>query len=247
MIQTALIIENETTAVERLKRLLQTYNPGLEIIAVLNDIEGSVEWLQNHKEPELIFLDVELNDGLSLDIFKQVKINAPVIFTTSHREYAYDAFQVDGAAYLLKPFFYKALEEAIKKVEVKRDKGPLVQTVAKPQPSPFKSRFISRVNGEMTVIPTEKILYFEVRHRTVFCATTSNTSHQLDSTLEAIALELDPQKFFRLNRKYIASISAIEKVASYSSSRLAVTLRHLKKPILVGRDKSTPFKVWLQG
>ncbi|GAB5523287.1 MAG: LytTR family DNA-binding domain-containing protein [Roseivirga sp.] len=249
MMQTALIIENEDVAAERLKRLLLTYNPDIVVVEVLRSIQESVSWLQDNKEPDVIFLDVELNDGLSIDIFKQVQVSAPVIFTTSHRQYAYDAFQLNGAAYLLKPFFYKAMEEALKKAEshIAHDTGSKPpEPVSGNNPGSFKSRFISKLNNEMTIIPTEKIYYFSVRYGAVFCSTTEGTTHQLDTSLDTLESELDPLRFFRLNRKYIACIDAIEKVSSYSSSRLAVKLKNNNDRILVGREKSNTFKTWLK-
>lgn len=245
-----LIIEDEKPAANRLIRLLQEYFPEDQLIGNLDTISSAIRWLSENPSPDLLFCDIQLADGLSFEIFKKVKVKAPVIFTTAYDQYAIQAFQVNAIDYLLKPIDPKDLERAIEKFKSRKIQPnldlELIKSLLQLQEKSFKSRFLVRFGEKIQSIPVEEIAFFFSEERVTFLQTEAGKKFVLDSTLEQIENQVDPEVFFRINRKYLCRIESVEEVFSYSNSRLKVKLHHCPdKDILISREKVAEFKAWL--
>ncbi len=252
----ALIVEDEPFAQQELKRLLTATKRGIEVVACIDSVEDTVEWLQSNPLPELIFLDIQLSDGLSFDIFKQVKIGCPVIFTTAFDEYAIQAFKVNSIDYLLKPVKQTDLEAALSKFDEVREsykasKPPvfdlsMLEQLLNPAKKEFKTRFIARLGDQIKHLTVEEIAWFYAEDNVVFLVTRSNNRYIIDYTLDQVGLNLDPSKFFRLNRSYIADIKSIGKVSRYFNGRLLIELSPAApEQVFVSRAKAQEFIEWL--
>lgn len=256
-----LIIEDEKPAAEKLELLIKRYDPQIEILARLSTIEKSVEYLnQNQQNIDLIFLDVQLTDGLSFDIFKSVKVEKPIIFTTAFNEYAIDAFKLNSIDYLLKPLNYDDLCKSMDKIESIRDNLPssneissnlnlekLAELISE-KSNQYKSRYLVKIGEHIKSIAVEDIYFFYAEGRTVFIITNENRKFIVDSTLEELTNQLDPKRFFRANRSFIISFNHITDVVVYSTSRLRVKYPHeFEKEIIVSREKVSDFKFWYGG
>lgn len=245
-----LVIEDEKPAANRLMKLLQEHFPGQELIGNLDTVTRSVAWLSENGNPDLIFCDIQLADGISFEIFEQVSVNSPVIFTTAFDQYAIQAFQVNAVDYLLKPIDPLELDRAIGKFKSRQiqpslDLSLLKNLLQAEKPS-FKTRFLVRYGEKIQSIPVEEIAFFYSEERVTFIQTFGGKKFVLDSTLEQVETQLNPSDFFRLNRKYIACFQAIEEVLTYSNSRLKVMLKGCSdSDILVSREKVTELKDWL--
>src|SRR5438045_3763839 len=227
-----LIIEDEVPAAEKLERHLQKYSAGISIVAKIDSVRDSVPWLQTRQhEVDLIFMDIQLLDGQSFDIFQQVKIEKPVIFITAYNEFALDAFKVNGIDYLLKPITFMDLSNSLKKLEslstqLNWDKGKVEEVVSSLMPvaKDFKTRFMVKVGDHIRSITTDQVSFYFADGRDVYLVTQQLRKFIIDYTLEALEEILDRKMFFRVNRTYILNINAIQDVVVYSNSRLKVTL-----------------------
>ncbi len=247
-----LLIEDEQPAVRRLEQLLREKRPGVEVLATIDSVEGAVRWLQQHPPPELIFMDIQLADGLSFDIFTQVELTSPVIFTTAYDQYTLRAFKVNSVDYLLKPIDPEELAAALEKFDrmfrqpVSYDlrlMQELLQSMTKPT---YKERFLVKAGQQITYLPVADIRYFYSDEGLLFARTGEGKRHHLDYTLEQLEDVLDPQLFFRLNRKVIAHIDAIHRIEPYFNSRLILELRPKADfEVIVSRDRVNDFKGWL--
>ncbi|MEO0469067.1 MAG: LytTR family DNA-binding domain-containing protein [Bacteroidota bacterium] len=252
-----LIIEDEAYAVDELKRLLGKVKlpSEPEVLNALDSIEAAVRWLRTHPHPNLVFLDIQLADGMSFDIFKQVDINCPVIFTTAYDEYAIRAFKMNSIDYLLKPIELTELQAAFDKYFKLRDsfQQPTIlpaqlMAMQKFQAVQYKSRFVSRIGDKFRFVLVEDVTYFFAEDKTVYAVTLQGDRHIIDFTLESLEPMLDPALFFRLNRTYISRITAIEKAERYYNGRMIVFLQ--PKPaedVIVSKEKAQRFRVWLGG
>lgn len=245
-----LIIEDEKPAANRLYKLLQVHFPEAELIGNLDTVSHAVRWFGENPAPDLIFCDIQLADGISFEIFEQVSVNSPIIFTTAFDQYAIRAFQVNAIDYLLKPIDPKELERAVEKFNSRKIQPnidlDLLKTLIQPQPKSFKSRFLVRFGEKIQSVPVEEIAFFFSEERVTFLQTHAGKKYVLDSTLEQVESQVDPSIFFRLNRKYLSHVDAIEEVLTYSNSRLKVFLRNCTdSDILVSREKVTELKNWL--
>jgi len=244
-----LIIEDEKLAADRLKDLLLQINPGAEILASPESVEESANWLAQNPTPDLIFMDIQLDDGISFEIFEAVNIEAPVIFTTAYNEYAIRAFKVNSVDYLLKPIEKEALEAALKKFE-KIYAGKIVEQqlikVFEQFPKPWKTRFFVKVGARFLTIPVEEINCFFVEERCSFLRTRTGKNYDLDFSLDQVQKKVDPELFFRINRNFIINIQYISEMISYSSSRLKIKMKDFEhEGLVVSRDKVSEFKHWL--
>ncbi|MEO1218034.1 MAG: LytTR family DNA-binding domain-containing protein [Bacteroidota bacterium] len=248
-----LIIEDETPAAEKLERYLLKHDPGIEIKACLTSISDSVSYLQQHqKEVDLIFMDIQLSDGLSFEIFSQLQIKTPVIFTTAFDEYAIDAFKVNGVDYLLKPIRFTDLSASLKKLDILREqllgKAEVKELSQSFQKKAYKERFMVKIGAHINTIPIQEILFFRADGRTVYLYSKEGKRYIIDYKLEDLMEILDPGNFYRVNRSFIIQINAIEDVLIYSNSRLKIIPPlKLDKEIIVSREKVTDFKSWLKG
>lgn len=247
-----IIIEDEDLAAWGLISKLQRIEPGTEVLATLDTVKSAVQWFRENPAPELAFFDIQLADGLSFEIFEQVKVPCPVIFTTAYDAYALRAFKVNSVDYLLKPVDQDDLARALSKLRQLRgsaamDAGAIQQMIQMLRPRQYKTRFMVKVGDHLSAIAAEEIDFFFGENKIVWLRHQNGRKYPVDYTLEQLEDMLDPQHFFRLNRQYIATIGVIKDVVSYSNSRLKVTLREPMTPedILVSREKVEAFKMWL--
>jgi two-component system, LytTR family, response regulator len=252
-----LIIEDEVPAAEKLGRYLLKYDPATEIVATIDTATKAIEWLRENQERiDLIFMDIQLIDGLSFQIFQQVKVKKPVIFTTAFNEFALDAFKVNSIDYLLKPITYADLSASMKKLESLREQlgnnteqsERIQQAFSNLKTKEYKSRFMVKLGEHIRSITTDQISMLYADGRDVYLVTTQSRKFIIDYTLEALEDILDPKLFFRLNRTFILNINAIKDVLIYSNSRLKVALtQEFEKEIIVSREKVSDFKEWFDG
>lgn len=253
-----LIVEDEELAAEGLLQNLRRIEPKVEILAVLDSVREAVNWFSENSMPELAFFDIQLADGLSFSIFEQCNITCPIIFTTAYDEYALRAFKVNSIDYLLKPFEVEDLRKALEKwrllsgstalqpdAEIMR---LLMQQMSSQirQPS-YKTRFMVKTGDHLHSINSSEIDYFYSENKIVWLRQQNGRKYLIDYTLEQLEEMLDPQDFYRINRKYIVSIGAIKSVAAYTNSRLKVLLKEPpdKEEVLISREKVEAFKGWL--
>lgn len=251
-----LIVEDEPFAQQELKRLLADIRSDVCVVECIDSVEDTLLWLRSNPLPDLIFLDIQLSDGLSFEIFRQEKILCPVIFTTAFDEYAIQAFKVNSIDYLLKPVKPTELSHALLKFdEVKASwqsqPGPVIdfgalEQLIKGEKKEFKTRFIARLGDQIRHIAVEDVAWFYAEDNVVFLITSSNNRFIIDYTLDQIARLVDSSHFFRLNRSYIASIKSIGKVNRYFNGRLLVELSPaVSEQVFVSRARAQEFIEWL--
>ena len=251
-----IIVEDEGLAAERLENLIHQYDSKIEILAHLDSVEDTVQWLKTATDLDLAFMDIQLADGLSFEIFDQALLPCPVIFTTAYDEYTLKAFKVNSIDYLLKPIDFDDLTTAMEQYQLlKQTFKPPTQTISMEaiqsavtmMNQRYKSRFIVKAGHHLHSVPVEKIAYFYHENKTVWCKKLDQKKHAIDYTLEQLESLLDPRLFFRLNRKYIVSFPSIKEVVTYSNSRLKVQLIGVKQKedIVISRDRVAAFKAWL--
>ncbi|WP_192347510.1 LytTR family DNA-binding domain-containing protein [Algoriphagus sp. Y33] len=245
-----LIIEDENPAANLLKIQINKHFPSSEIVGNLDSISTSISWFQQNPQPDLIFCDIQLADGVSFEIFEKVHLSTPIIFTTAFDQYAIKAFKVNAIDYLLKPIDPEDLARAVDKYKTNQIRATIDLSVLKsllaPPESTFKSRFLVKYGDKIQSIPTGDISFFSSEERVTFLQTQQGKNYVLESTLEQTEAQVDPKIFFRLNRKYLSSMEAIDGIFSYSNSRLKVTLKKCAdQDILISREKVGDFKKWL--
>ena len=247
------IIEDEPLAVEKLEKFLLRHDAEVEVKARLSKVRDAVDWLSQHQqELDLIFMDIQLIDGISFEIFNQVDIKRPVIFITAFDEYAIDAFKVNSIDYILKPISYLDVSKALAKVEsLKAQLHPsenMASVIQKISQKKTKDRFLVKRGNHIQSIKTEEVACFLAEGRTVTLITLEKKKFIIDYKLEELEDLLSPQQFYRVNRSFILSINAIEDVVLYSNSRLKVRLQvETDKEIIVSREKVSSFKEWFAG
>ena len=246
-----IIIEDEIPAAQKLSKYIGQYNKDIRIAGIAQSIESAVLLLQeNLPQIDLIFMDIQLTDGLSFEIFEHIDIKKPVIFTTAFDEYAIDAFRVNSVDYLLKPISFTALSQALKKYENLHNPQSdnihkALQTITQKS---FKDRFLVKLGNRIHTIPTNEIRYFFAEGRTVYLITKDHKKYIIDFTLEQLADLINPKQFYRINRSFILSMKSIQEILIYSNSRLKVsTLPPCDRELIVSREKVQEFKVWLEG
>ncbi len=247
---TILIIEDEKPAANRLMQLIKPLFQNCNFPNPLDSIKSAVSYLETYPHPDLIFCDIQLADGISFEIFEKVKLSTPVIFTTAYDQYAIKAFQVNAVDYLLKPIDPEDLNKAVDKFKSQQIKSSidltLIKDLLKPQVHTFKSRFLVRFGEKIQSISIEEVDLFYSEEKVTFLQTKSGKRYVIDQTLEQTEGQLDPSQFFRLNRKYISHIAAVEEVYTYSNSRLKVKLKNCEaSDVIVSREKVGEFKQWL--
>lgn len=248
-----LIIEDEPQAASRLERLLQELEPALTILKKIDTVKRSVEWLRENPKPDLIFMDIQLADGISFAIFEQHEVKSPVIFTTAYDAYALKAFKVNSIDYILKPFDKEELGAALTKfrslVKSEPDTTLLLSNIEQTiqqLTKKYKTRFVIKVGEHLRTVEVDTVFYFSSQEKTTFCHTTDNRSHILDYTLEQLEEMVDPDRFFRINRKYLVAAHAIQDIISYTNSRLRLVLKGSPdNDIIVARERVQEFKNWL--
>jgi DNA-binding LytR/AlgR family response regulator len=248
-----LIIEDEPQAAQRLSTLVLELVPGAEILAKVDSVKKSVDWFSKNVQPDLILMDIQLADGLSFEIFQDVEVKAPVIFTTAYDEYALKAFKVNSIDYILKPVDKEELRKAIEKLRgLKKPDGDSnialknIQEAVRLLTKKFKTRFVIKVGEHLRTVEVSAIRFFYSQEKTTFAVTDDNRQHILDFTLEELEDMLDPSDFFRINRKYFVSATSIQDIINYSNSRLRLVLKNCTdNDVIVARERVQEFKSWL--
>ncbi|MGB0863004.1 MAG: LytR/AlgR family response regulator transcription factor [Saprospiraceae bacterium] len=243
------IIEDEVGAQRQLKRLLSNVAQNHEVIAILESIEEAVQWFETHSTPDLAFFDIQLSDGLSFEIFEKITIQCPIIFTTAFDNYAIQAFKVNSIDYLLKPIKETELAKAIQKFESLTYPSTTLQDIAQllkqPKLSHQKSRFLVKKGQQLLSIDAKKVAYIYSEDKITFIQT-ANGRFPINFSLDDLDKKLSSKDFFRLNRKYIANYTAIQKVYKYFNGKLLVELLPLvTEKVVVSREKASLFKNWL--
>ena len=253
----ALIIEDEHLIAAEMKASLQTIAPDVEVLDVLPSIQAAREWFEVNSQPDLLFLDIKLNDGLSFELFEYVKITCPIIFCTAYEEYAIRAFKVNGVDYLLKPVQEEDLKNAITKIRtMNKVQSPALQEGLKalveqfmmgnPAKPKYKERFIINSNNRITPIDVKEIAVIYKSNLNYFYKFNGDKFIYDYSTLEELEEQLDPDIFFRANRQYIININAIQSAKHLGNQKLSVLLvPPLKMEVEVSREKSPQLKKWL--
>ncbi len=248
-----LIIEDEPQAARRLQTLIKNILPEATLLDTIDSVKKSVLWFEQNDAPDLIFMDIQLGDGISFQVFEQVKIKAPIIFTTAYDEYALKAFKVNSIDYILKPVDETELKNAILKFKSVFASAP-VQTQLMENISlamsmltkKYKERFVIKVGEHLKSIETNEIFFFFSLEKTTFAQTKEGRKHILDFTLDQLQELLEPQRFFRINRKYIVALDSLQDMISYTNSRLKLILKTSNDDdIIVARERVQEFKTWL--
>ena len=243
-------IDDENLALEKLARYLLKYDSSLEIVVTLSSIKESVNWFEKNTDYNVVFMDIQLTDGLSFEIFNQTKMTKPVIFTTAFDEYAIDAFKVNSIDYILKPITFTDVSKAMNKLKMLQNVYAPInieKVVDSFEKKKIKNRFLVRLGNHIHSILSEDILLFYAEGRTVFLVTNEHKKFIIDFTLEELYQLLDLQLFFRVNRSFIVQINAIKDVVIYSNSRLKIRVsKTFEKEIIVSREKVSSFKKWFE-
>jgi DNA-binding LytR/AlgR family response regulator len=245
-----LIIEDEWPAAKKLIRLLEGIDPGIDITGVLKSVEETVNWFQDNPSPELVFMDIQLEDGTCFEIFENYDLRTPVVFTTAYDEYSLKAFKVNSVDYLLKPIDEEDLKNAIEKFRLfhskKTDYGKLESLIKQLKPR-TKERFLIKVGDHYRSVLTSSINCFYIKERCNFINDQNGKNYPIDFSLDKVEQLVDPDLFFRINRNCIINFTAIKDIVAYSSSRLKVILTSWtdEDEILVSRERVAEFKKWM--
>ena len=253
---TAVIIEDEIPAARRLNNTLNELRPEWQITVLPGSVKKSVEWFAENPHPDLVFLDIQLTDGISFTFIEQAQPESTIIFTTAYDEYAIRAFTVNSIDYLLKPIDNIRLEEAIVKFEhlttkyLNQGQKPIdlmeiLQNITQPGKK-YRTRFLISGDDKLFTLQVEDIAYFYSENKITFAVTNQNKEHIIDLSLDKLCEQLDPDRFFRTNRQTIVSVQAIQKIESYFLGKVVVkVIPPFKDKIIVSREKISAFKLWL--
>ena len=249
-----LIVEDEELAVDKLKATLFAAEKGAEICGVTSSIATTVDWLRNHPAPDLILMDIELSDGQSFEVFNQVEVPAPVVFTTSYDEYAIKAFKVNSIDYLLKPVEEEDLKKALDKfrrlsLQTKPstvDVNSLVKELQKQLHVGFRSRFLVKQGQRLMSLDVSDIAYFFADGRLSYGITWDKHKYIIDFTIEELEHMLDPQQFFRANRAHLIHVRSVQQIHNYFHGKLKLELKPTSEiEVLISREKASDFKMWM--
>lgn len=248
-----LIVEDETAAARQIQQLATSIQPGCQVLAMLESVSETVAWLNSHPAPDLILMDIQLSDGISFDIFEQVTVTAPVIFTTAYDEYALQAFKVNSIDYLLKPIEREELEQAFNKYHRQAvDHATVLQQKIQlllqqlPVTNAYKRRLLVKTADGFESILTEDILFIRAQGKQTYAQTIDGKEYTIDDSLDELEKTLSPIRFFRLNRQYIACADSIDKIINHFNGKLKIHLRKCSDDdLFVSREKVPAFKQWL--
>lgn len=248
-----IIIEDEKPSARRLNRLLESLD--VNVTEMLHSVEEAIDWFSNNEHPELIFLDIQLSDGLSFEIFEAIDIKSAIIFTTAYDEYALQAFKLNSIDYLLKPIDEVELDRAVRQYKeqaptnkkVTLDFEDIKKMLVNPIDREYKKRFTVKVGQHLKMIPIDEIECFFSENKGTYAHTVNGRNYLLDTTLEQLENELQPDIFFRINRKFYVNINAIKDMVSYTNSRLQIKLKtYNEQDVIVARERVKDFKMWLE-
>ncbi len=249
-----LIVEDEIPAQTNIRRLIETHFPDLRIAGVQSSVVGTVGWLQDSaNRPDIIFMDVQLSDGMCFDIFARTEVRGKVVITTAYDDYAIRAFRVNSVDYLLKPIVPEDLQAAVERcrraleTENPAPDAELLRSILAQVGREYKKRFVVRVGDKITVVGTEQIAYFCAEEKYTYLVTSDGRRLILDTSLDAVSEQVDPRQFFRLSRSCTASIGSIAGISRHLSNRLKVALD--PRPdfeVFVSRSRTADFMNWLE-
>ena len=245
-----LIVEDESLAAQKLCNLLKQVDHDFKIIDILETVEESINWFNNNTHPDLIFMDIQLNDGVCFEIFESVNISKPIIFTTAYDEYAINAFKVNRVDYLLKPIKFEDLKRAISKfnsIYNQTNYDIELRDIIKQFKKNYKERFFVKVGNHFKSILCTEIFGFYILEKSTFIFTSEGRSLSIDFSLEQLEKLIDPNLFYRISRSFIVNINAIKDIISYSTSRLELKVKNWDENlnIVVSRDRVAKFKKWI--
>jgi DNA-binding LytR/AlgR family response regulator len=246
-----IIIEDEQPALKRLQRLIETIRPQAKICAHADSVEDAVEVISMHQDADLIFMDIQLADGLSFDIFTKMEVRPPVIFTTAFDHYALKAFKVNSIEYLLKPIEEQELIDAFAKFDKLQKQSQAIDyseilKAIREKKDEYKQRFLIKTAGRLTFVNIQDIAYFFSDEGNSFLVTINNDRFLLESILEEVESSLDPSAFFRINRKMIVSLGSIKRIDPHFNNRYALVLQpEFEEETIVSRQRSAEFRAWL--
>jgi two-component system response regulator LytT len=248
-----LIIEDEPASAQRLKKLVEEIELEIVVLDILDSISSSVEWFKTHTEPDLVLSDIHLADGLSFEIFKLVNLDCPVIFTTAFDQYAIQAFKVNSIDYLLKPIKKAELAEAIRKYKKMQpaaqqfDLSQLSALMGK-QDKDYLKRLMIRIGQQIKVVGIKDLAYFYIDEKIVFGVSFNKDRYPIDLSLDQLEKQLDPERFFRINRGFIISLESIETMITYSKARIKIKLKPpCEEESITSTERSAEFRDWLRG
>ena len=246
-----IIIEDEHLTAKRLQSLLHKYDPAIEVLTILPSVSEAVEWFKANAEPDIVFMDIHLEDDLAFKIFEQLNMTVPIIFTTAYDEYMIQAFKVNSIDYLLKPVNYDELVQALEKFKslrkqlVQPDIQKLLHLIDKKDPE-YKSRFMITVGTRIKSIETNEIAYFYSEEKLTFMVTKEGQTLPIDFSLDKLTTLLNPRDFFRISRQFIVSFPSIQAVQAHIKGKLKLDVAPKTKfEVLVSGDRMTDFKEWL--
>jgi len=250
-----IIVEDEMAAAKQLQRRLSSFDESIDASVILSSVEESITWFQSNQTPDLIFMDIQLEDGQSFEILESVEIHSPIIFTTAYDEFAIQAFRYNSIDYLLKPYkeddLFRALNKFKKQskpsVNLQSNYANLIEAFMN-KDAGFQSRILVQIGTQYHSIDINNIAYFYTQHKIVYLVTFENKKYPTDQNLDQLEKSLNPKHFFRINRQFIIGIESIDKMYSYSKSRVRLILRPPSTDeIVVSTIRSPEFKKWLAG
>ncbi len=247
-----IIIEDEKPAARRLNRMLES--KGMKVNTMLHSVKEAINWFHNNTHPDLIFLDIQLSDGLSFEIFDSVEVKSAIIFTTAYDEYALQAFKLNSIDYLLKPIDNEELLTAVKKYKELKPTSHNIQVnfddikklLVNPIEREYKKRFSVKVGQHLKLITVDEIECFYSENKGTYAYTNNCRNYLIDGTLDALENDLSPKRFYRISRKFYVNIDAIKDIVDYTNSRLQIKLNNFnEQEIIVSRERVKDFKNWL--
>jgi len=249
-----LLIEDEQRTALDLQSILRELDPGIAIAGIVDSVEGAIRYFQTHQRPDLAFMDIQLADGQSFEIFQEVHIDCPVIFCTAFDEYALQAFQVNGVDYILKPFDRESVGRALNKVKNLQNffqQGPaglekLAELLQKAKPA-YKTSFLVGLRDKLLPVAASDVAYFYIEHEITFLHTYEGKRYVVNHTLDELEKLLDPRQFYRANRQFLVNYKAVSEVEHYFARKLRLKLSaSTKEPIVVSKAKASEFLSWME-
>lgn len=250
-----LMLEDEEPAAKRLQKLIKETGEETEVLAVLDSIAAARKWLQQNPPPDLMLVDIHLADGNSLQLFKEMNIPSPLIFTTAYDEYALQAFKLNSIDYLLKPVKKEELYQALEKFKRQKSKEQpalnitkLLEAMQQPVADRYRDRFVIRYGEHIKTIETKDAAYFYTEARANFMVTADGKRYVIDFNLDQLEQMLNPKLFFRINRQFIVGLQAIDEMTAWTKARVLIKLKpQSKHETIVSTERSPEFKKWLAG
>lgn len=246
-----LLIEDEKPAADRLKEMLEKLKPGAEVSGPISTVRASIDWLKKHPSPDLILSDIQLADGLSFAIYRELRLPCPVIFITAHSDYALEAFNANGVAYLLKPVMPDDLQKTFDRLQsyISNSGEPLLKFMEQLRNRQDKPRrLLVRYGDTLKLIDLDSAAYFYTADRSTYVRMNDGAAHPIDENLDEVERIVDPEKYFRINRQFIIGIHSIVKMTAWSKSRVKIILKpEANSETIVSTDRASDFKIWLTG